>query len=89
MMTPQEHFEAARDYAIETILSENKLLKNNASELTRENAGLKAQIEKLKCCENCKHHCFWGNELNCRTLSYDEELKCIKTKEHWEIIADD
>lgn len=64
---------------------QNKLLLEKEQEVEE----LKAQIEKLKCCENCKHHCFWGNELNCRTLSYDEELKCMKTKEHWEIKADD
>ena len=43
------------------------------------------QYEKMKCCENCKHHCFWGDELKCRTLSYDEELECMKTKSHWEL----
>ena len=52
-------------------------------------AELEAQIEKMKCCENCKHHCFWGNELNCRTLPYDEELKCMKTREYWEIKEND
>ena len=46
---------------------------------------LQEQIMKMRCCENCKHHCFWGNELNCRTLSYDEELECMKTKNHWEL----
>lgn len=50
---------------------------------------LEQQIEKMKCCENCKHHCFWGNELNCRTLPYDEELKCMKTREYWEIKEND
>lgn len=45
MMTPQEHLEAAIDYAIETILSENKLLKNNESELT-------VNTQKETCCIN-------------------------------------
>lgn len=57
------------------------------AELEKENAKLKAQIEKMKCCENCKHHCFWGNELNCKTLSYDEELECMKTKNKWELVG--
>ena len=52
-------------------------------------AELEAQIEKMKCCENCKHHCFWGDELKCMVLSYEEELKCMKTKEHWEIKEND
>ena len=55
------------------------------ADLEKENAELKVQIEKMKCCENCKHHCFWGNELNCRTLSYDEELECMKTRNKWEL----
>ena len=57
--------------------------------LVKENKELKAQIEKMKCCENCKHHCFWGDELKCMVLSYEEELKCMKTKEHWEIKEND
>lgn len=46
---------------------------------------LEILVQKLKCCENCKHHCFLGDELKCRTLSYDEELECMKTKSHWEL----
>ena len=46
---------------------------------------LQEQILKMRCCENCKHHCFWGDELKCRTLSYDEELECMKTRSHWEL----
>ena len=69
----------------QTIGNQNKLLLEKEQEI----AELKAQIEKLKCCENCKHHCFWGNELNCRDLSYDEELECMKTKSRWEEIKDE
>lgn len=44
------------------------------------------QIQKMKCCENCKHHSFWGDELKCNLLSYDDELECLKTKNKWELI---
>ncbi len=42
-------------------------------------------IEKMKCCENCKHHSFCGDELKCRLMSYDDEFECLKTKSKWEI----
>lgn len=44
------------------------------------------QLEKMKCCENCKHHSFWGNELKCNLLDYDTELECLKSKNKWELI---
>jgi type II secretory ATPase GspE/PulE/Tfp pilus assembly ATPase PilB-like protein len=47
---------------------------------------LQKQIEKMKCCENCKHHSFWGNELKCNLLDYDTELECLKSKNKWELI---
>ena len=59
---------------------------NTTSEIYKKNT---EQIEKMKCCENCKHHCFWGDELKCMVLSYEEELKCMKTKGHWEIQEND
>ena len=46
---------------------------------------LKLQIQKMKCCENCKHHGFMGNELICHLESYDTEFECLKTKSHWEL----
>lgn len=45
---------------------------------------LEAQIEKMKCCENCKHHHFMGDELKCG-LDYDTEFECLKTKQSWEL----
>lgn len=42
-------------------------------------------IEKLKCCENCKHHSFWGDELKCNLMSCDDEFECLKTKNKWEL----
>ena len=46
---------------------------------------LQEQIQKMKCCENCKHHGFMGNELICHLGSYETELECLKTKSHWEL----
>lgn len=54
--------------------------------LKKENKLLQQQIEKMKCCENCKHHSFWGNELKCNLLDYDTELECLKSKNKWELI---
>lgn len=42
-------------------------------------------IEKMKCCENCKHHSFCGDELKCNLMSYDDEFDCLKTKSKWEL----
>lgn len=46
---------------------------------------LEKQIEKMKCCENCKHHSFWGDELKCNFFSYDAEIACLKDKHGWEL----
>lgn len=45
---------------------------------------LEKQIKKMRCCENCKHHVFYGNELCCK-LRYDWESECLKTREKWEL----
>ena len=47
--------------------------------------GFNKAIEKLKCCENCKHHSFCGDELKCNLMSYDDEFDCLKTKSKWEL----
>lgn len=49
---------------------------------------LKEQILKMRCCENCKHHGFMGNELICHLGSYDAELECLKTKSHWKLFEE-
>ena len=47
-------------------------MRNKIAELEKENAELKEQIEKMKCCENCRYysrtygHCY----------SYDEYQSC-------------
>lgn len=43
---------------------------------------LQTQIEKMKCCENCKHHYFIGDELECRLL--DKGINC-DDREKWEL----
>lgn len=45
---------------------------------------LEALIEKMKCCENCYYHRFWGNDLGCN-LDYDTEFECLKTKNKWRL----
>lgn len=47
---------------------------------------LKELIEKMKCCENCKYHSFWGDELKCNLPSYDEQFNCLDSKDKWELI---
>ena len=53
--------------------------------LKEENEQLKQQIEKMKCCENCKYHSFWGDELKCNFLDYDAGFDCLKSKSKWEL----
>ena len=50
---------------------------------------LEAQIEKMKCCENCKYNSYWGNELHCNyglkeALQEDKLVECNKM-DKWEI----
>lgn len=52
-------------------------------------AELEAQIEKMKCCENCKYNSYWGNELHCNyglkeALQEDKLVEC-KNMDKWEI----
>lgn len=49
-------------------------------------AELEAQIEKMKCCFNCKHHYFIGDELECRLL--DNGIGC-DNEEKWELKEND
>ena len=47
------------------------------------------QIEKMKCCENCKYNSYWGNELHCNyglkeALQEDKLVEC-KDMDKWEI----
>ena len=43
-------------------------------------------IEKLKCCENCKHRHFWGNNLGCN-LDLENQFECENNcHKYWEIV---
>ena len=53
------------------------------SRLEKENAELKEQIEKMKCCENCRHyshtyeHCYsYSSYQNCKSLSNWRLAEC-------------
>lgn len=52
------------------------------TQLQIENGKLKEQIEKMKCCGNCKHRYFIGDELECRLL--DKGINCAD-EEKWEL----
>lgn len=42
------------------------------------------QIEKMKCCGNCIHRHYWGNELGCN-LDLDKQFECDNNnKKYWE-----
>lgn len=53
-----------------------EIICKNLTELEKENAELKEQIEQMKCCENCRHyshtygHCYsYDSYQNCKSLS--------------------
>ena len=52
------------------------ILQQGFEVICKENAELKEQIEKMKCCENCRHysrtyeHCYsYHSYQNCKSLS--------------------
>ena len=57
-----------------------EIICKNLAELEKENAELKEQIEKMKCCENCCHyshtyeHCY--SYQNCKSLSNWRLAEC-------------
>lgn len=47
-------------------------------------AGAEVTEQKMKCCGNCSHRHYWGNELGCN-LDYDKEDECNhNNKKYWE-----
>lgn len=62
--------------------SENEELQQKYLSESYEKAKLVEQIEKMKCCGNCKHHYFIGDELECRLL--DKGINC-DNEEKWEL----
>ncbi len=52
-------------------------------------AELEGQIEKMRCCENCKYNSYWGNELHCNyglkeAIKEDKLVECNKM-DKWEM----
>ncbi|MBO7735440.1 MAG: hypothetical protein J6S67_22945 [Methanobrevibacter sp.] len=53
------------------------------NDLQKENEQLKAQIEKMKCCENCNHK---KSEVDrCELLMYTMNACLCKNKDKWEL----
>lgn len=69
--------------------NECKDMRDELKQRIRENQKLCEQIEKMKCCENCKYNSYWGNELHCNyglkeALQEDKLVEC-KNMDKWEI----
>ena len=87
---------STNSYKAFQLQEENKILsqhivelQNDKGELTDRCRELEAQIEKMKCCENCKYNSYWGNELHCNyglkeALQEDKLVEC-KDMDKWEI----
>ena len=57
--------------------------------LIRRKNELEEQIDKMKCCENCKYNSYWGNELHCNyglkeAMQEDKLVEC-KDMDRWEL----
>lgn len=61
-------------------------IKGIVAEETKE---LQKQVDKMKCCENCKYNSYWGNELHCNyglkeALQEDKLVEC-KNMDKWKL----
>lgn len=68
---------------------ENKQLAKRICELQSDLSKAKSMIGKMKCCENCKYHSFWGDELKCNygmkeALQEDKLVEC-EDMNKWEL----
>ena len=71
------------------LAKENERLTKKIYELQSDLSRAKSQIEKMRCCENCKYHSFWGDELKCNygmkeVLQEDKLVEC-KDMNKWEL----
>ena len=57
-----------REKQIQIDARQIRALQKQNGELTDKVKELEAQIEKMKCCENCKHHRFCGDVLECKII---------------------
>ena len=80
---------------IKELQEENERLKKSNLEMLsfyekklNKNIELEKQIEKMKCCGNCSHRHYWGNELGCN-LDLDKQFECDNNnKKYWEFKAE-
>ena len=63
---------------------QNLALQSDMDKTIEQNMVLKAQIEKMKCCENCKHHYWLYEELACRIHKI-----AVDTCNSWEVKEND
>lgn len=63
---------------LETQIENYKLSENEGNEIITE---LKAQIEKMKCCRNCKHYGNYKDDFMCTLVG--QKIHC-KNKDKWE-----
>lgn len=62
---------------------ENVLLGERCNQLLKDKGDLIDQIEKMKCCENCKHK---KSEIDrCELLMYSLNACLCKNKDKWEL----
>ena len=74
------------EYEIKRLEDRIRELWNEKEDLLKENAELKQQIEKRKCCENCKHK---KSEVDrCELLMYSLNACLCKNKDKWELKND-
>ena len=97
-------FAEPREERISELDKENGILEGKLADLQSEYVELenfhnnevkelREQIEKMKCCENCKYNSYWGNELHCNyglkeVLQEDKLVEC-KEMDKWEIKEND
>lgn len=55
------------------------------AEIKKENAELKAQIEKMKCCENCRHNYFDNEEIRHCDVLNQHQMVVFKKCDKWEL----
>lgn len=47
---------------------------------------LEQQLEKMKCCGNCKHHSL-KDKSKCGCFDLLAQLECMKYRTYWELAA--
>ena len=77
----QKGAEFGYNKAKEEMQEQGLALQSDMDKTIEQNIQLKAQIEKMKCCENCRHHYWLYEELACRIHKID-----VDTCNSWEMI---